>query len=140
MPADSFYEWKAVKSGKQPYRIMLKSGEVFCFAGLWERWVKPPSHEFEDTDLNEPPPSQVVETFSIITTAANAEITTLHDRMPVIVDPAHYKWWMDHDPQNGLFKSALNVPREESLKIYPVSRSVNSPKNDGPDCVVPVRV
>jgi putative SOS response-associated peptidase YedK len=140
VPADSFYEWKAVGSGKQPYRIMLKSGEVFCFAGLWEKWGKPPSHEFEDTDLDEPAPSQVVETFTIITTAANPEIAALHDRMPVIVAPEHYKWWMDHEPRNELFRSALNFPRKEALKIYPVSTLVNSPKNDGPKCVEPVRV
>jgi putative SOS response-associated peptidase YedK len=140
IPADSFYEWKAVGSGKQPYRIMLKSGEVFCFAGLWEKWIKPPSAEFEDTDLDEPAPSQVVETFTIITTAANPEMAGLHDRMPVIVDPEHYGWWMDHEPGSQLFKSVLNFPRKDQLKIYPVSTLVNSPKNDVPECVELVRV
>ena len=81
MPADSFYEWQEREGKRQPFRVMLKSGEPFCFAGLWERWIRPPTSEQPDTDLPETPPSQTVESFTIITTQANALMAPLHDRM-----------------------------------------------------------
>jgi putative SOS response-associated peptidase YedK len=74
----------------------LRSGEPFCFAGLWERWIKPPSSGLGDTDLENAPPSQTVESFTIITTAANPTIASLHNRMPVIVEPKHYRWWLEN--------------------------------------------
>jgi hypothetical protein len=55
IPADSFYEWKEMHGERQPFRVMLKSGEPFCFAGLWDRWVKPPAAGKFDTDLDEAP-------------------------------------------------------------------------------------
>ena len=73
VPADGFYEWQEREGKRQPFRIMLKSGEPFCFAGLWERWIKPPSSGQPDTDLEEAPPSQTVESFTIITTQANED-------------------------------------------------------------------
>jgi putative SOS response-associated peptidase YedK len=81
VPADSFYEWQEREGKRQPFRVMLKSGEPFCFAGLWERWIRPPTSEQPDTDLPETPPSQTVESFTIITTQANALMAPLHDRM-----------------------------------------------------------
>jgi putative SOS response-associated peptidase YedK len=140
VPADSFYEWQERDGKRQPFRIMLKSGEPFCFAGLWERWIKPPSSGQPDTDLEEAPPSQTVESFTIITTQANAAIAPLHDRMPVIVEPAHYRWWLENKPGSDLFEAALNSPLQTPLKIYPVSNLVNSPANDDPRCVEPAQM
>jgi putative SOS response-associated peptidase YedK len=85
IPADSFYEWKEMHGQRQPFRVMLKSGEPFCFAGLWDRWIKPPAAGKFDTDLDEAPPSETIDSFTIITRAANAAIAPLHDRMPVIM-------------------------------------------------------
>lgn len=140
VPADSFYEWKEREGKKQPFRVMLKSGEPFCFAGLWERWIKPPLSGLEDTDLEDAPPSLTVETFTIITTAANPTIAPLHNRMPVIVEPKHYLWWLENKPGQELFQAALNSPFEAPLKIYPVSSLVNSPKVDDPRCIEPVKI
>jgi putative SOS response-associated peptidase YedK len=81
IPADSFYEWQERDGKRQPFRVMLKSGEPFCFAGLWERWIKPPSRDHAETDLDEAPPSETIESFTIITRAANEAIAPLHDRM-----------------------------------------------------------
>ena len=60
----------------------MRDNSFFCFAGIYEKWLRPPkSGEFIfDTDLDTPPPSQVVETFSIITTAANPMVSAVHDR------------------------------------------------------------
>ena len=140
VPADSFFEWQEREGKRQPFRIMLKSGEPFCFAGLWERWIKPPSSGQPDTDLEEAPPSQTIESFTIITTQANEAIAPLHHRMPVIVQPAHYRWWLENKPGSELFQAALNSPLQEPLKIYPVSNLVNSPKTDDPRCIEPAQI
>ena len=141
IPADSFYEWKEMHGERQPFRVMLKSGEPFFFAGLWDRWVKPPSRENYDTDLDEAPPSETIDSFTIITRAANAAIAPLHDRMPVMFAPENFRWWLkDDDPRNEGYKLALGRPLEEPLKIYPVSNLVNNPKTDDPRCIKPVRI
>jgi putative SOS response-associated peptidase YedK len=141
IPADSFYEWKEMHGERQPFRVMLKSGEPFCFAGLWDRWVKPPATGKFDTDLDEAPASETIDSFTIITRAANAAIATLHDRMPVIMAPCHYGWWLKDDGERGeSHKMALGHPLEEPLKIYPVSDLVNSPKTDDARCIEPVRI
>jgi hypothetical protein len=115
--------------------------EPFCFTGLWDRCVKPPSAGKFDTDLDEAPPSETIESFTIITRAANAAIAPLHDRMPVIMTPNHYGWWLkDGDGRGKSHKMALGHPLEEPLKIYPVSNLVNSPKTDDPRCIEPVAI
>ena len=141
IPADSFYEWQEREGKRQPFRVMLKSGGPFCLAGLWERWTKPPSRDNADTDIDEAPPSETVESFTIITRAANAAIAPLHDRMPVIIGPNHFDWWLkDDDPRSESHKLAMDFPLDEPLKIYPVSNLVNSPKTDDPRCIEPVRI
>jgi putative SOS response-associated peptidase YedK len=74
IPPDSFFEWRERDAKQQPFRVMLKSGEPFCFASLWDRWIKPPSRENADTVLDEAPPSETIESFTIITQPANEAI------------------------------------------------------------------
>ena len=141
IPADSFYEWQERDGKRQPFRVMLKSGEPFCFAGLWDRWVKPPAAGKFDTDMDEAPASETIESFTIITRAANAAIAPLHDRMPVIMAPNHFGWWLKDDGEHGeSHKMALGHPLEEPLKIYPVNDLVNSPRTDDARCIEPVAI
>ena len=139
IPADGFYEWRQTSTVKQPMRIMLKSGEPFCFAGLWHREIKPP--EPEETVVNdideEPPAIRIVDSFVIVTTAANDFMRPIHHRMPFIVSPAHYDWWMDVGPRNSLFNSVLQSPSQEELSAYAVSTRVNNVRNDDVDCTKP---
>jgi putative SOS response-associated peptidase YedK len=81
--ADGFYEWKKDGKQKTPHCFELPERRPFAFAGLWERWRG-------DGD-NSPP----VESCTIITTAANDVCSLLHERMPVILDPADYSVWLD---------------------------------------------
>ena len=112
IPADSFFEWQERDGKRQPFRVMLKSGEPFCFAGLCDRWVKPPAAGKFDTDLDEAPGSETVESFTIITRAANAAVAPLHDRMPVIMASCHYDWWLkDNDARSESHKMALGHDR-----------------------------
>jgi putative SOS response-associated peptidase YedK len=139
--ADSFFEWQERTGKRQPFRVMLKSGEPFFFAGLWDRWVKPPAAGKYDTDLDEAPPSETIDSFTIITRAANEAIAPLHDRMPVMFSEASFNWWMnDDDPRSEMHKLVLGRPLDGPLKIYPVGDLVNSPKTDDPRCLVPVRI
>ena len=141
IPADSFFEWQERDGKRQPFRVMLKSGEPFCFAGLWDRWIRPPAAGKFVTDLDEAPASETIESFTIITWAANAAIAPLHDRMPVIMAPNHFDWWLkDNDARSESHKMALGHPLDVPLKIYPVSDLVNSPKTDDARCIEPVRI
>jgi putative SOS response-associated peptidase YedK len=137
VPADGFYEWKEREGKRQPFRVVFRSGEPFCFAGLWERWVRPVAAENALTDLQ----GDVIDSFTIITRAANATLAPLHDRMPVILHPEHFGDWLaDGDPPGDRQNLALEHPLQEPIKIYPVSNLVNSVKTNDPRCIEPVRI
>ncbi|MEO8084582.1 MAG: SOS response-associated peptidase [Ardenticatenales bacterium] len=122
VPADGFYEWRAEGGAKQPYRIARPDGAPIAFAGLWERWGKG----------DEP-----LETFTILTTAANATLAPLHDRMPVILDPADYALWLDPTASDvALVEPLLRAAPEGALTYYAVSRAVNRVGHDDASLVV----
>ncbi len=81
IPADGFYEWKKIGKAKQPYCFEVGEGELFAFAGIWDRW----------RDRS----GETVETWSILTTTPNAVTVPVHDRTPVILDPDGYDLWLD---------------------------------------------
>lgn len=120
--SDGFYEWDHKGPEKKPYRIVTKDKMPFAFAGLWETW--------------KPSTGQVVDSCTIITTAANDLVGKFHDRMPVILDPKDYEVWLDPtvedtDPLLPLLKP---YPASKML-VYPVSTLVNSPAHEDPRCV-----
>lgn len=124
VPADGFFEWKQQDGGKQPYHIRLRSGEPFAFAGLWEHW-----------DKGKAP----VESCTIITTDANDFMSSIHDRMPVILTPDAYDAWLDPHNQDAEALTGLLRPyADDDLTAVPVSTIVNNPRNDVPGCVEPV--
>jgi putative SOS response-associated peptidase YedK len=71
----------------------------------------------------------VERTFTIITTNANAIVGELHDRMPVVLEPQDWPTWLDEieDDPTALLKPA----RDDVLKVWSVSKQVNSTKNNG---------
>ena len=115
VPADGFYEWKREGTTKQPYRICRKDEGLFAFAGIWERW--------------EGDASGIVESFAIITTAANAALSAIHNRMPVIVEEDRHADWLETGGDHLLQSAATE------LIAYPVDTRVNSPRNDDPACI-----
>lgn len=124
---DGFYEWQAVpgQKTKQPHFITVKNAPAFAFAGLAEHWTSP-----EGTN---------VDTCTIITTTANSLMQPIHNRMPVILDPADYDLWLDparQDPQDVL--PLLRQFPADQMQAVPVSTLVNSPRNESPQCVVPI--
>lgn len=140
VPADGFYEWQTNASGdKIPFRFTMKDKSVFCFAGLWDRWIRPPREgEFvlsDDGDTAEP--SRTVETFSIITTAANKMVARVHDRMPVILQRNHYDWWIDTRHHAEFVRSLIRSYPAEDMDCYRVSALVNNARNESPECLKP---
>lgn len=108
IPATGFYEWQQADRHKIPHLVRRKDRGLFAFAGLWERW------EREAT---------VVESCTIIVTAANRLLTPIHSRMPVILDPDRYNIWLDPDNTDPAALLPLLVPYSaEALEAFPVSR------------------
>lgn len=114
IPADSFYEWKQDKE-KIPYRILMKDESPFAMAGIWERWI-----DAEGKPLH---------TFSVITTEANEMMKELHHRMPVIIDLSNKTKWLASESTEEV-NFLLKPFSSDRMKAYPISKLLNSPKND----------
>lgn len=123
VPASGFYEWMKAPGGKkQPYFIRPAADHCMAMAGLWERWSA--------SDKEEP-----IETFTILTMAANQAMEKLHDRMPVLVPREAFNRWLDPAQDS----TDLFCPREEpALSIYAVSTRVNSPTKDEQNLIEPI--
>lgn len=118
---DGFYEWKGKAGAKQPYLFHKPDDSPFVLAGLWERWV--------DKETGE-----VLETCTVLTTAARYAMTDIHVRMPVVLDEAQLDAWLDPAMQDTAeLKALLTSEAAEALVAQPVSKLVNSPANDGPE-------
>jgi putative SOS response-associated peptidase YedK len=127
IPADGFYESAKTANGKQPYCFEVNDGELFAFAGLWDGWK----------DSNE----QLIKTCSILTTTPNSVTATVHDRMPVILDPDSYGLWLDPGMQNVAAISELLKPYDARLmRCYPISTRINHVANDDEECSQPVEL
>jgi len=141
VPADGFYEWKEREGKRQPFRVVLRSGEPFCFAGLWDRWIRPVAEESVTAGQARAQSGEVIDSFAIITRAAIATVAPLHDRMPVILAPEHFEDWLaDAAPPGAGQLPALEHPLDEPLKIYPVTNLVNHPGMEDPRCLDLVRI
>jgi putative SOS response-associated peptidase YedK len=125
--ADAFYEWRALgpKQPKQPYLIRRIDGLPLGFAGLFETYMDRTGGE--------------IDTACIVTTAANALMSEVHNRMPVILPEADFSAWLDHDattPAEAL--EMLRPAAERLLELVPVSPAVGRVGNDGQDLQTPI--
>lgn len=112
VPANGFYEWQTVSGRKNPWYVKPKGDALFGLAGIADRWIGPDGP---------------VQTVSLITTSPNALMATIHDRMPVIIEPADYGAWLDIGSDPG---SLLRSYPDCLMEAYPVSLQVNTPKHD----------
>jgi putative SOS response-associated peptidase YedK len=122
LPADGFYEWKTLASGKQPVHVGMKDRQPFGLAGLYERWLAADG--------------TVLDTCTIVTTGANALLRPLHDRMPVIIAPADHARWLD--PANEAVTDLLVPYPADAMTWHPVSSRVNAVRNDDPSLIEPL--
>ena len=114
IPASGYYEWKPTPTGKQPYYISASYGSILPFAGLWDEWHDPESDE-------------QLKSCTIIVTDANKMTRPIHDRMPVILDTHRLAGWFAGTAGTELLKAAP----DDVLRMWPVSRRINWPGNEG---------
>jgi putative SOS response-associated peptidase YedK len=127
--ADGFYEWQpagsprpatAVRGRKQPFHITRGDGRPFAFAGLWSIWH------------GQDPP---LRTCTILTTAANPAIASLHDRMPIILAPDAETAWLDTATPPHELREILAGLAATDTALRPVGTAVNDARYDGPECL-----
>ena len=117
--ADGFFEWKRTGRSNQPHYFHLNDKSTFAFAGIWDSWGNP------NRSAN----------CAIITTTANEAMEAIHHRMPVILPPENYQLWLN--PRTDLvYLREMLVPLPASeISFHPVSTTVNSAQNDGPELI-----
>jgi putative SOS response-associated peptidase YedK len=127
IPADGFYDWRKTGKTKQPYCFEVAEGQLFAFAGIWDRWKDPRGSP--------------VETCSILTTTPNAVTSAVHGRMPVILDPDIYELWLDPGMRDASAAPDLLKPYDARLmRRYPVSVRINHVANDDEQYSAPVEL
>ena len=114
IPASGFYEWTGVPKHRVPHAITVAGRPIVAFAGLWERWKD--AH------------GQRLETYTILTTAANAFVAPMHDRMPAILAEHDIDAWLTAPPEDAA-KLVRPYPDGE-LREREVSRAINDPRNE----------
>lgn len=125
VPATGFYEWQKLGDAKQPFHFRLPDQEVFAFAGIWDHCGN------EDGNL--------IEAFAILTTSANETVRPIHNRMPVILDPAAYSLWLDPELADAEpLRDLLRPWSDEQIMAYPVTTKVGNSAFDDPACVQPL--
>ncbi len=125
VPCNGFYEWQQRGSQRQPYNIQRKDRRLFTLAGLWTTWKSPALQE--------------IQSFTIITTAANQLLEPIHDRMPVIIpESRRLSWLLSRDVKEML--SFLESYSQDDMECYAVSPYVNNPDHNDEQCLAPLAV
>lgn len=119
--ADGFYEWTPRNRGHQPYHFHSGKGSLLGFAGLFERWHGKGS--------------EIIESCTVLTTAANADLEGIHHRMPVLLDPSCFDVWLDPSEDPATLKAMMDRAPTGTLERRAVSRRVNSPRIDDEQCL-----
>ena len=131
VPVSGFYEWVSLPGpgkAKQPHWIHAAAPTAgpLTLAGLWASWRGP--------DPAAPP----LETFTILTTAASADVANVHDRMPVLVPPAHRERWLDPAASAASLAPLLAPAPPGTLRHHPVGPAVSNVRADGPALIAPL--
>jgi len=125
VPADGFYEWTGSAAARRPHLVRPRLGGPMGLAAIYENWLGADGSE--------------IETMAVLTTASNAAMSALHDRMPVIIQPEHFDLWLDCRPGTTTdIVHLLAPPPEDLLEIIEVSRKLNNSRNEGPEVQEPV--
>lgn len=124
VPAPAYYEWRDDPDGKIPFAVARIDGDPVAFGGIWEVWKSPDG--------------EVLQTFATITTDANRQLSTIQDRMPVIIERNDWPLWLgetEGDP-GKLLRTLL----ENVLRVWPIGKAVGNVRNDGPELLEPTTV
>jgi putative SOS response-associated peptidase YedK len=119
VPADGYYEWSGEEGRKTPYSVQRKDKGLFALAGLWEHWMGADGSE--------------IETAVLMTIAPNAELATIHDRMPVMLNTLEERAsWLDERTPIRALRSLLGPAPDALVSARRVSRAVSNARNEGP--------
>jgi putative SOS response-associated peptidase YedK len=126
VPATGFYEWKKQAGGKQPYFIHPKGEGLFAFAGIWNNWKNEEGKE--------------IQTYSIITTEPNKEMTAIHNRMPVILHKSNEQDWLaeEHNNDEDFLAELLKPYDDGALEMFTESKSINFLKSEHQKLMYPL--
>ncbi|MGH2455992.1 MAG: SOS response-associated peptidase [Candidatus Limnocylindria bacterium] len=132
VPADAFYEWRRHRdpaTGRvrrsEPFALRLASGQPLGLAGLWAVW-------------RDPETAQRLYSVTILTAPPNELVATVHDRMPVILDPDDWDPWLHEATPRRELRALLRPAPAEAMAMYPVSPAVNNVRSDGPHLLAPL--
>jgi putative SOS response-associated peptidase YedK len=122
--SDGYYEWQKTGNRSIPYYIYPQDSRLLLLAGLWDRWITPEGG--------------LLQSYTIITTTPWKPISHIHNRMPMILDHHHLDYWLK--TRSTPLEEALKLlsPSPRPLRYHPVSKLVNSPKNNRPECILPL--
>jgi len=123
LPADGFYEWKKLPTGKQPMWMARPERELFAFAGIWA--------ELERKD------GEIVHSCALITTEPNEMMRPIHDRMPVVLPEDVESTWLDPEADLDELLELLRPAPEDLLVAHEVGEGVNDVRQDGPELLEP---
>jgi putative SOS response-associated peptidase YedK len=124
LPADGFYEWLADEQGKRPLWFSRPDGDLFAFAGIWAALPRKGSDD-------------VLHSCALITCPPNGLMRPIHDRMPVVLDPAFEAKWLDPDADLDELLGLLAPPPDDALIAREVNDLVNDVRQDGPELIAP---
>ncbi|MGE3319353.1 MAG: SOS response-associated peptidase [Candidatus Berkiella sp.] len=121
IPANGYYEWKAINNRKQPFFVQLTEAPLFAFAGISSIW---------QTQTGE-----MIMSCAIITMPAPAFLQRLHERMPVILSPENYSFWLAKENRIEDISTYLAAMQPDKIKIIPVSARMSHPQFEGIECI-----
>ena len=121
--ADGYYEWTSAGKVRTPMFFHLTGHRPFAMAGVWDRWEQR---------------GESVESCAVITTESSPLAAQVHHRMPVVLTLDGAEEWLDESTRKRRAVELMAPYEGPDLEYYEVSRYVNSPANDSPDCIAPV--
>ena len=122
IPASGFYEWTKDEDDKRlPWYIHPAKGDVLAFAGVWQDWERD---------------GKAHTTCAIVTTEANAQMSRIHHRMPVILAPDDWAKWLGEQGKGAA--ALMRAAPEDALAFYRVDPAVNSNRASGPELIAPI--
>ena len=119
--ADGFYEWNGPRNDRQPWWFCRPDRGLLVLAGLFVDGIDPVTR-------------QATRRFTVLTTDANREVSSVHDRMPVILPHGHLSEWLGSSDEHRLAQLLRPSP-DATLVVRPVSKLVNKTGNDEPACI-----
>ncbi|MEP5623072.1 MAG: SOS response-associated peptidase [Hyphomicrobiales bacterium] len=122
VPATGYYEWRRTPDHKQAFYMKPKGGQLIALAGLWDEWSGPDGN--------------LIDSGALLTQPANRELSKVHHRMPVVLEPDFFDAWLDVKNIDARDAHSLLKPMpDDFFDAIPVSSMVNSVRNDGPDLI-----